>query len=281
MGVGGIGVHGIGGSQSEPTWNPNDPPGTGVLAQGGRQAEFNKLRLPHGAGVVAIAAGSKQPIPPIVDGSGMSVTGGVGVYAQGAEAKVETLNIDGVPTVVGPTEPGPGVLGRGGVPIPRDRAVAAGVIGLAGDVPIQPFLETGNTGVYGKGPIGVHGRSDAGPGVEGSSGKGIGVIGQSDSDRGGLFSSGRSAQVLLQPFDLHATLPAPVPITATAIPSPQEGPKLPRDGRGGDLMAVIDKKHQCTLWFCVGGAIFGPDGIVLNPASWAQVLLGPSFIGVA
>lgn len=80
-GVGGIGVHGIGGSQSEPTWDPNDPPGTGVLGQGGRQTNFNDQRLPHGAGVVGIAGGSGKPVPPL------SVTGSVGVYAQGAEAE--------------------------------------------------------------------------------------------------------------------------------------------------------------------------------------------------
>lgn len=264
-GVGGIGVHGIGGSQSEPTWDATDPPGTGVVGQGGRQAT-NDLRLPHGAGVIGFAGGKGKPLPPLTD------TGSVGVYAQGAEAEVSTINLNGVDTTVGPTAPGPGVLGRGGVPIPPRGPVAAGVIGLAGDAPIPPLSETGDNGVYGAGPTGVFGH-----GAEGVRGKGdsmAGVHGLSDKDRGGVFEAGRSAQVQLVPGVLGGSLPAPVPVTATAIPAQREGPSLPKDGRGGDLMAVMDARRECTLWFCVRSG----DG---GPAQWAQVLLGQPFEGRA
>jgi hypothetical protein len=265
-GVGGIGVHGIGGSQDIVTWDPTDPPGTGVLGQGGRQA-LDDLRLPHGAGVVGLAGGNKKPIPPLAD------TDSVGVYGQGAEAEVQTINIDGVNTVVGPMAPGPGVLGRGGVPIPAGRdPVAAGVIGLAGDTPIPPISETGNNGVYGTGPVGVFGGGYV-SGVRGKSGDGRGVLGETDSDigvfgsankdtgRGGAFQSEHSAQLWLVPQN------QPVEINERL------GPKLPRDGRGGDLMAIADRQGECTLWFCIRGM----SGA--GPARWAQVLLGSPFDG--
>lgn len=245
-GVGGIGVHGIGGSQSEPTWDPTDPPGTGVLGQGGRQAT-NDLRLPHGAGIVGLAGGIGRPIPSLAD------TGSVGVFGQGAEAEVETINIDNQNVVVGPMAPGPGVLGRGGVPISLDPHliapnVAAGVIGLAGAMPIPPISNTGNTGVYGMGPRGVVGETDTDIGVFGLANKNTG--------RGGVFQSTRSAQVRLVP--------------QKAIPG--ERPKLPKDGLGGDLIATVDNVNQCSLWFCVQGA-------GASPARWAQVLLGAAFDG--
>jgi len=264
-GVGGIGVHGVGGSQSEPTWDPMVPPGAGVLAQGGRQTKFNDKRLPHGAGVVGVAGGSAKPAPPL------NQTGSVGVYGQGAEAEVETVNIDGVVTVVGPTAPGAGVIGRGGMPIPPRMPIAAGVIGLAGDTAIPPLSETGNTGVYGAGPTGVFGHGLLG--VRGQGKGGPGVHGVSDTDRGGVFESTRSAQVQLIPHDLRARMPAPVAVTAMAIPTKEES-RLPKDGRGGDLLALMDDQRYCTLWFCVKDGAGGP-------AQWAQVLLGPAFDGRA
>jgi hypothetical protein len=203
-GTGGIGVHGIGGSQSEPSWDPTEPPGTGVLGQGGRQTKFNALRLPHGAGIIGFAGGSKKPIPPLAD------TGSVGVYGQGAEAEVRTIPIDTVDTVTGPMTPGPGVLGRGGVSDPRGR-VAAGVIGLAGDVAIPPFSETADKGVYGKGQVGVYGQGGTGVGVVGISEPAVGVFGASNTDagvkgssaasNGGYFESADVAQVHLEPHD--------------------------------------------------------------------------------
>jgi hypothetical protein len=80
------------------------------------------------------------------------------------------------------------VLGRGGVPAPPEGPVAAGVIGLAGAVPIPNISETGNTGVYGSGPTGVFGRGD-GPGIHGLANR----------DRGGIFESGeRGAEPIAQ-----------------------------------------------------------------------------------
>jgi hypothetical protein len=248
-GVGGIGVMGIGGSQTEPTWDATVPPGVGVVALGGRQTDDgNTLQLLHGAGIVAIGGGSGQPLPAPTD------TGSVGVFAVGADADVQTVNIDGVNTTVGPLAPGAGVIGRGGVPNPSGGPVASGVVGLSGGVAVPAVADTGNAGVFG--------QSDIGPGVKGAS----------KGDRGGVFGADRFAQVQLVPHDLRTTLPAPVPITPTAILVQREGPGLPKAGRGGDLMAVIDNTKQCTLWFCVQGANGGP-------ARWAQVLLGPPFDG--
>lgn len=177
-------------------------------------------------------------------------------------------------------------MAGGGVPIPRDqKLVAAGVIGLAGDTAIPPISETGNNGVYGRGPVGifghgffgVYGKSETGRGVFGETDSDVGVFGlaRKDTGRGGAFQSGRSAQVWLIPQNQPTEFPTPVAVTPTVIRAEREGPKLPKDGRGGDLMAIADKQGQCTLWFCVKG-----EGAAV-PARWAQVLLGPSFDGQA
>jgi hypothetical protein len=94
---GGIGVQGIGGTVSSPSFDPKIPPGTGVLDLGGRVDTIgNSRRRPHGAGVVAVAGGSNQPLPLLTE------TGSVGVYAQGAEARVDTVTTDDIPTSSGP-----------------------------------------------------------------------------------------------------------------------------------------------------------------------------------
>ncbi|MCC6178667.1 MAG: hypothetical protein IT305_25455 [Chloroflexi bacterium] len=267
---GGIGVQGVGGGQTAPTWDPNVPPGSGVVAQGGRQTDIsNGLRLPHGAGIVAMGGGSGKPLPPLLD------TGSLGVYAQGAEAEIRSVPSDSGTTTIGPLTPGAGVLGRGGVPIPRRGPLAAGVIGLAGDTPIPNIGETGDTGVYGSGPTGVFGHGPIGTRGQGDAGPGIHGVGMGNESRGGMFEAVRSAQVQLVPFNLGRQLPSPVTVTPQAIPAGREGPLLPRDGRGGDLMAVEDTARHCTLWFCTDGT----DGS--RPARWAQVLLGPSFDGTA
>jgi hypothetical protein len=108
-----------------------------------------------------------------------------------------------------------------------------------------------------------------------------------DRSRSGEEYSGgwidESAQVLLVPRLLNRPLPVPVAITVTAIPTLAEhggvgvGQHLPKAGRGGDLMTVMDDQRQCTLWFCVRDADASPSG----HAQWAQVLLGDSFIGQA
>lgn len=288
-GAGGIGVHGLGGSQAEIFFDTTTtPPGAGVIGQGGRQLDNkNMARLPHAAGLIGIGGGT-GPNKDILPAHPLTATGGVGVYAQGAEATV-TMVVDENSNLVpsGPLAPAAGVLGRGGVPIPRDEnPVAAGVIGLAGDTAIPPISETGNKGVYGGGPIGVfghglifgvHGKSEQGRGIVGETDSDVGIYGLANKDtgRGGVFESKRSAQVRLVPQNQLTKFPEPVAVNPTAIEAkPDEGPKLPKDGRGGDLMSIADSQGQCTLWFCVKG-----EGA--SPASWAQVLLGPSFNGQA
>ena len=257
-GGGGIGVHGIGGSQPSFFVDPNAPPGTGVIGQGGlRNPTENLSRLPHAAGVVGLAGAEGKPLPPATD------TGGFGVWGQGADAETmmvmprdETGTIPGPVVPSGPADPGAGVFGRGGVPTPPGGPVAAGVIGLAGGITTIPGAsETGNCGVFGKGPNGVVG------------------LGDGDNGRGGKFESIRAAQVWLVPHDTRRPSPPTANVSPTAIVMGERGRvELPRDGRGGDLLTLMDSERQCTLWFCVQDAAD-------RPARWAQVLLGTAFDG--
>jgi hypothetical protein len=150
---------------------------------------------------------------------------------------------------------GPGVLGHGGrsTGLTGVRLIhAAGVIGVAGDTTPQSS-ETNETGVYGTGHDGVRGAGTDG--------------------RGGIFQSARTAQVQLVPTvksvgrERSAFTPVTVSNAETA------GPELPRNGRAGDLMCVLDQDGQCSLWFCVRSPSSGVT------AQWAQVLLGPQFNG--
>jgi hypothetical protein len=242
-GGGGIGVLGTGGSfELQPFIGPQPnprPPGAGVVGQGGRSGHFNTDRLSHGAGVIALAGGSDKPIPPL------AVTGGVGVYAQGAEAEASQVDQDGVLIPAGPIAPGPGVLGQGGVPIPSNGPVAAGVIGLAGGTAIPSISESGNSGVYGAGPIGVRGEGSIGPGVlgtstggaagvAGGSTGGVGVAGNSAKAVGGYFASQEAAQIHLDPH-----------------PKFLNDPNGQIEGRAGDLLVTQgDESGNATLWFC-------------------------------
>ena len=253
---GGIGVHGEGGSWED--FNPEGPPGIGVLGVGGRQ-DFNRLRQPHGAGVVGIAG--LGIIPDLKD------TGNVGVYGQGAIVEEYMTNIEGLDVFVGPKNAGPGILGRGGVPILHDRdqvspSVAAGVIGLAGNTPIPQFDFTCETGVYGKGPRGVVGETDRDVGEYlPPSSYNVGVYGlaSNDTGRGGVFESKKSAQVKLVP-------------QRRIVVEIGQNPRMPKDGEGGDLMCTVEGDRS-KLWFCV------KSGTGDTPARWAQVLLGLPFDG--
>jgi hypothetical protein len=216
--------------------------------------------------------------------------GGIGVYGQGAEVTViqvpdprqfafgtaeEPSHLPPLsPVPSGPEVPAAGVLGRGGVPIPRHGAVAAGVIGLAGDRPIPDFAETGDTGVYGAGPkTGVFGHGSFG--VYGQTEDGAGVYGYASAGgRGGRFQSERSAQVQLMPRLVRGPFPTTVPANPREIPTGPEGVTLPKEGQGGDLLTLMDNQRQCNLWFCVHGSE-GKD----VPAQWAQVLLGTPMAG--
>jgi len=286
-GNGGVGVHGNGGSSSEPEVDP----GAGIVAQGGSINEINVKRRFLGAGVIAISGGPDKAIPALTD------TGSLGVYAQGADAELTTVDIQGAPTVVGPSAPGAGVLGRGGVPIPRqEEPVAAGVIGLAGGDPTPPISESGNVGVYGTGQTGVRGsgpRSGVeglsnfmgvsgqgvhGPGVNGVGRPGVFGIAVDGSSRGGEFDSKGAAQVRLVPQRLQQRIANQVTITPTAIPV-GSAPALPRSGLAGDLMIIEmeteDKQHVSRLWLCV------QSGTSTRRARWSEVLLGAAFDGQA
>jgi len=142
------------------------------------------------------------------------------------------------------------------------------VIGLAGGTtPVPGIDETGDSGVYGAGPTGVIGKGNSGPGIHG--------FGNVDESRGGQFESTHSAQVQLVPHATEKPPPTTESVTPQAIKVDRErGEELPRDGQGGDLLALMDDQRQCTLWFCVKG----PEGA---PARWAQVLLGQTFPGNA
>ncbi|MBF6651163.1 hypothetical protein [Methylobacter sp. BlB1] len=260
-GRGGIGVHGVGGDADLTPGQTAVLPGAGIFGEGGKILDTNENRLLLGAGVIGLGghAGEK-------DVPSTNETGSVGLFGQGADAKIEKIFDGGVATLVGPLEPGAGIIGRGGVPTPREMPVAAGVIGLAGGETKPPIDQTGGVGVFGLGHVGVRGSSENGPGVSG----------RSDNDRGGIFESQRAAQARLVPKKVETRLPEGAPVNPTGINEAalEKGiVSLPKDGAAGDLMALIDDGEDCTLWFCVRGS--GSKG----PARWAQVLLGSPFDG--
>jgi hypothetical protein len=260
-GRGGIGVHGVGGDADLTLGQTAVLPGAGIFGEGGKILDTNENRLLLGAGVIGLGghAGEK-------DAPSSNETGSVGVFGQGADAKVERIFDGGVATQVGPLEPGAGVIGRGGVPIPPEMPVAAGVIGLAGGEAKPPIDLTGRVGVFGSGPTGVRGSGRDGPGISGLS----------DKDRGGVFESQRAAQARLVPKRIETRLPEGSPVNPTGINEAalERGiVSLPKNGAAGDLMALIDDGEDCTLWFCVRGSSSA------GRARWAQVLLGPSFDG--
>jgi hypothetical protein len=140
------------------------------------------------------------------------------------------------------------VLGRGGVPAPPEGPVAAGVIGLAGAVPIPNISETGNTGVYGSGPTGVFGRGGDGPGIHGLANR----------DRGGIFESGERGA---EPIAQLRLVPLPPDTTSG----------LPKRGLPGDIFVrqVIGRNQEPVLeiWLCLRGAGVQPCGY---PSNWAR-----------
>jgi hypothetical protein len=298
-GAGGIGVHGIGGSQSEFPffWDQNVAPGAGLVGQGGRQSQKSNIsRLPHGPGVIGIGGGTGLGFDALPSHTLMQ-TGGVGVYGQGAEL---TTSMEFPPQVVGqppptvkvpsgPPAPGVGVVGRGGVAAAPSSEIAAGVVGLAGGVAIPSASTTNGAGVFGQGNlglrgigsvVGVEGISPSSIGVQGSTDSGTGVIGvATKSGRGGMFGSADSAQLQLLPHSSKVTKPdsklsTPLELIGTGIPR-----ALPKAGLNGDLLtiniltkAAIDTPEikTCTLWLCVRSA----DQKTSTPAVWSQILLG-------
>ena len=294
-GFGGIGVHGLGGSgpyqDSFPEAQPGDP-GAGVVGQGGRWSlSENTNRFPHGAGLIGIGGGTGQGVDIL---PGLDVTGGVGVFGQGADQDIDDMAPNpapegGPPVTSGPAAPGNGVLARGGKPNDPTAPAAPGAAGMVavtafyagpGNEEVPPHYQTAGVGAFGSGDIGVYGLAPA-QGIQGSGlVPGVGVKGQATdkSGRGGLFKLTRSAQIRLEPIGLSRPFPPAKPTSPTHLPTAADegsvADSLPSDGQGGDLIALMDRFGESTLWFCALGA--GAD-----PAQWAQVLLGPSFAGTA
>ncbi len=243
---------------------------TGIAAQGDfRSSSTPSADLNMGRGVGIIGRGDRGlnlSAPGVVGFSG-GVTNetfgaNTGVFGKG-ETGVSGRGTKG-PGVKGMGSPQePGIMGVGGSNSPKGRH-APGVMGLGFNEPIGfPFEVPVNTGVYGAGDDGVKGQGDKG--------------------RGGVFESAKSAQVRLVPVrkDLK---PERGSYSPTIVANPGVlGPKLPKYGQAGDLMSVIDDRGECTLWFCVVGhfEVFFKGSFIFDPARWAQVLLGPVFIGQA
>jgi len=246
-GNGGIGVHGLGGPLSGFFTPPGTAPGAGVIGQGGIQSQSNRARQPHAAGVIGLGGGT-GPGTDSLPSHPLSATGGVGVYGKGADLSVDMVfpvdadgnMIPGPNVPSGPTEPGAGVLGRGGIPTsPTGGTKAAGVLGLAGDTAIPPFSETGDSGVYGRGPVGVVGRG-TGLGVYGDGQNG--VHGHGRTGRGGIFGTDDQPQLFLEPLDLES-------------PTDVRGP-----AEAGDFLVTREivqregeSKEVASLWFCTSG----------------------------
>ena len=109
-GSGGTGVHGVGGhARLQP--GPGDVlPGVGVFGQGGKILEENRDRLPLGTGVIGVGGDANNKDMPAINEAGS-----VGVFGQGADAKINTIVDGGTGVSDGPAEPGAGVVGRGGI----------------------------------------------------------------------------------------------------------------------------------------------------------------------
>ena len=257
----GSGVEAVGGLSDrargpDPTGDNRGPNAPGIVATSGPQPT---------PGVVATSVGSSQPTP-------LAQTGNVGVFGQGGDRVDETKN-DGTHTdfIVGPDFAGAGVIGRGGVFMKNSEANArvalvkdadgnavggsAGIVGIAGGLPMPQPSAYSNTGVFGQSTtghgvsglstngIGVNGVSTTSAGVSGTnlvnrripttslfSVHAAGVFGFASDNPGGLFMSANAAQVRLFPLFSDGT--------PTIV------------GSAGDLLATIDGENSARLWFC-------------------------------
>lgn len=125
-----------------------------------------------------------------------------------------------------------------------------------------------HTGVTGEGThIGVLGICEKDIGVLGQTKDGRGIYGTAyGTGRGGLLTSSSSAQLLLSPQNRH-------------LVDLQGNPIMPKDGKGGDIMCIIDSNGNCSLYFCVESEVPAAGVFPGIPARWARVLLGPPFEG--
>ena len=232
------GVVGQGDLRGGADQNIVDGRGVGIIGRG----DHGLVSAP---GVVGFAGGVTDET--IDSGTGVFGQGVIGVGGQGTRGP-------GVKGTGSPEEAG--VLGIGGKQRTDPAKQGPGVVGIGqGNEVSTAFVSAIETGVFGLGEDGV---------------KGVGIGG-----RGGVFQSERSAQVQLIPAK-GRRIAEQTAFIPTVIADPGKlGPELPRVGRGGDLMTIVDDQGQCTLWFCVR------DGTDAGAARWAQVLLGPLFDGRA
>jgi len=249
-GIGGIGVHGIGGRGPGPVVfaaDAEEPPGPGMLGLGGRQNDeslSNVRRRQHAAGVIGVGGGADRGSPPFDE------TAGAGVYGVGGDGYEKEVQVNGDRETVGPSEPGPGVVGRGG--IHANGRIGHGVVGLSGRA--TGYSPADGAGVYASGHMGVRAHGD--------------------SDRGGMFSADHTAQVQLVPRIANLPAPTATPVMPTALDMTEAANELPKHGRVGDLLSLFDRETLAArLWFCV---LTGDEN---EPAVWREVLLGPDYHG--
>jgi hypothetical protein len=230
---------------------------TGVVGQGDLRGIADQ-HIVDGRGVGIIGRGDHGLVdaPGVVGFAGgqtsETIDGGIGVFGQGGIG-VGGRGTSG-PGVKGTGSPEEaGLLGIGGKQLTAEGKQGPGVVGIGhGNEVSAAFASTIETGVFGLGEDGV---------------KGVGIGG-----RGGVFQSDRAAQVHLVPAQ-GPRMPEQASFIPTVAADPgRSGAPLPRNGRAGDLMSVVDDQGRCTLWFCV-------EGSERASARWSQVLLGPSFDG--
>ena len=182
---------------------------------------------------------------------GVAMRGGVGV----AGVSFKTL--------------GNPVLAFQSLPDPADGD-GTGVLGTSGS----------GAGVLGTSNVwtGVLGRSSSNAGVRAESDTGDALFSTSRTFRGGVFESATDSSALVAQIRL-VPKPMAVPDVVPAAPvmfDTRVSDSLPREGRGGDLLATDGDDGVSTLWFCVRGQ----EGE--RAATWSQVLLGlPMVAGAA
>nr|WSW48739.1 hypothetical protein OG296_37040 [Streptomyces sp. NBC_01001] len=163
------------------------------------------------------------------------------------------------------SRPRAGVSGRSdGIGV-RGKGSEGGVQGLSP----QSF------GVQGEGNPGVHARGiDSGAGTITQGEDGPGVIATSVKQNAAVFEASEKPQVWLVPRKAAQPTGQVVAITPNGfnlIDGENRNP-LSKNGRAGELAALVDGQGQVTLWFCVSES---------PPSRWAQMLLGPTFAGTA
>lgn len=202
----------------------------------------------NGVALSDIPAGAHRVAPNLVGVHGLGESEGV----QG-EGPTGVHGIARIPGAFGGGQ-GTGVLGDGG----RFGVRGTGDVGVKGESPNVGVEGFGTTGVLGTGDVGVRGSGDT-----------IGVHGVCDSNRGGVFQTGRER---LPPIDRFAGRPsAQVLLVPVRVNGSVDG-TLPRAGLAGDLFVAVDTREAraatAELWFCVrdGSADLARPGAV-----WSKV----------